>query len=296
MKLKHRNYFHLFLLFLLMSVAPIVGADPFSDGETSIVLPQEVQTDVELTPPPPLPEEISETDSTSPDVGDLELRSTDTDEPSPTPPGVLGSLDYYRWRYNDFMKRHPNLKEPDPEHIPDYYLGYGEKYVLRFSNELRPKLSDKGKLWLDRTRMNLQLTIENLCKNDPEGFRRLEEDPKAFRKFAFDAHPDAYWKAGLYDLPIADLIQIGATPDFADSLGKEGRAQIMDIMGRMAGETWNRAKKGVGNLVTNPVGAVSNAIDSVGQSLKNNWQSLTRGSRALLDKLTPSTPVTSPAH
>ena len=50
--------------------------------------------------------------------------------PPLVPDEVLGTVGYYRWRYDNFMTRHPQLSEPAPHFIPDYYLNYVEKYVL----------------------------------------------------------------------------------------------------------------------------------------------------------------------
>ena len=149
--------------------------------------------------------------------------------PQIAPESVMGTTGYYRWRYLDFMKRHTGLIEPDSKHIPDYYLEYGEKYALRFSNNLYPKVSDKGKLWMIQARLNLQMAIEKRCKNDLIGFSRLEESPKAFRKFAFGTHQDSYMDAGLSKVPILDLIKIATTPDLKDLLTKDGRSQIFGI-------------------------------------------------------------------
>ena len=50
-------------------------------------------------------------------------------EPTPYPKALLGSVDYYKWRYNDFIKQNPGKK------APSYYLNYGNKYIQRFTNE-----------------------------------------------------------------------------------------------------------------------------------------------------------------
>ncbi len=153
----------------------------------------------------------------------------DTQLPALSNDDVLGTVGYYRWRYNDFMSRHQHLAEPDPDRIPDYYLDYGEKYIKRFSNVLYPKLSENGKNWLVAARLNLQLAIENRCKANRAEFARLEENPVKFRKFAFDTHPGAYLDAGLENLPLSDLIKIGLTPDFKDLISKDGVSQIFAI-------------------------------------------------------------------
>jgi len=176
--------------------------------------------------------------------------------PKIAPDNVLGSVGYYRWRYDDFVQRHPQFVEPDTKHIPDYYLDYGEKYAIRFTDELYPKLSSQGKKWLVKARLNLQLMIEKRCQSDIEGFARLEENPQAFRSFAFDTHPIAYMDAGLSLLPLSDLIKIGLTPDLRDILTKDGCSQVILISGKLGKDYLKKVFKFVRNtseLVCNAV-------------------------------------------
>ena len=153
--------------------------------------------------------------------------------PTPVPASIMGTIGYYRWRHQDFMQRHPDLTERDRNRIPDYYLDYGDKYITRFTRELYPKLSDKGQAWLVKARLNLQEAIEERRAADPRAFAQLEEDPKAFRSFAFFTHQQAYMDAGLATLPLTDLIKIGLTPDVKDLLSKDGRIQIFGISGKL---------------------------------------------------------------
>jgi hypothetical protein len=44
-------------------------------------------------------------------------------------------------------------------------------------------------------------------------FAELERDGDAFRKFVYDTHPEAYFEAGVCDLPDGDLLKIAGTPD-----------------------------------------------------------------------------------
>jgi len=149
--------------------------------------------------------------------------------PPLVPDEVLGTTGYYRWRHDNFITRHPNLQEPAAEFIPDYYLDYGEKYVIKFTDKLYPKLSAKGKPWLIRARLNLQVAIEDKCEKNPVSFGQLEEKPDSFRQFAFDSHQGAYLDAGLADLPLFDLIKIGMTPSIKDLMSRDGRIQIFRI-------------------------------------------------------------------
>ncbi|ATL49378.1 hypothetical protein COR50_20565 [Chitinophaga caeni] len=148
-------------------------------------------------------------------------------KPTPAPPGVLGTTNYYKWRDSDFNIRQTlmdDLWSWQPE-APDYYLDYGDKYVNRFTKQLRSKLSIAGKRWLDNALVNLQNAMESKLNSDPE----IETDNKRFQKFAFDSHVDAYENAGLLDLPIQDLVLIGLTPGIGDLLSPNGLKQVRQV-------------------------------------------------------------------
>lgn len=121
-------------------------------------------------------------------------------EPTSFPEDKLGATDYYYWRYLDFKKRYP---DSDP---PNYYLHYGHKYVLRFSKETITKLSNKGKKWVEQTRNNLQVAIEQELKENPD--LEVKNNGKDFNEFVFNSHLEAYWKSGIYKLEIQDLTEI----------------------------------------------------------------------------------------
>ncbi|MDR1876281.1 MAG: RHS repeat-associated core domain-containing protein, partial [Flavobacteriaceae bacterium] len=156
---------------------------------------------------------------------------TDPDgmDPTPYPKALLGSADYYIWRYNDFIKQNPGKK------APDYYLNYGNKYIQRFTNETNNQLSKQGKQWLVNARKNLQVAIENKLKEDPT--IELRNEGKDFKEFAFNSHVDAYWDAGLSKLNTVDLVAIVLTPNFKDLTSKEGMDQAIEMM-RKLGEYW----------------------------------------------------------
>jgi hypothetical protein len=151
------------------------------------------------------------------------------DAPDPAPADAIGKCPYYVWRNNNFIERHPAC----PRNPPEYYLGYGYKYCVRFSTETYPKLSEKGKNWLVEARLRLQKAIEIKLKKNGE----IELDSKEFGDFAFASHPDAYWEAGLGELHPLDLLRIGWTPDFKEWLDKKSRVQVYDIGGRFL-ELW----------------------------------------------------------
>ena len=151
------------------------------------------------------------------------------DAPDPAPADEIGKCHYYVWRNGNFIERHPAC----PRNPPEYYLGYGYKYCVRFSAEISPQLSDVGKKWLNDARSLLQQAIEQELKKNGE----IELDSKHFKSFAFGTHVDAYWNAGLEALSLPDLIRIGFTPDFKEWKDSDSRQQAYDIAGRLA-EVW----------------------------------------------------------
>jgi hypothetical protein len=163
------------------------------------------------------------------------------------------SADYYRQRYDDFVRRNPGQTPPD------YYLNYGQKYADKFSS-LGPKdLTPAGLAWRDKTLKALQDAIEMKRAEDPAAFAQLERDPVAFKKFCYDSHPDAYVSSGLFNLPAQDLVKIATTPELRDLLGKDGVKQTIDVIGRLrpddlariGGETLKELGRGIDDLLKN---------------------------------------------
>ena len=154
-----------------------------------------------------------------------------------------GTKDYYRQRHDDFVRRNPGMTPPA------YYMEYGQKYLDRFSS-LGPKdLTPKGLEWRDKTLKALQDAIEMKRMEDPVAFAQLERDPEAFKKFAYDSHPDAYVNSGLYKLPAQDMLKIGTTPDLKDLLTKDGVRQVFVALGKMnPGDAVNVAKESLKEL------------------------------------------------
>lgn len=134
---------------------------------------------------------------------------------------LKGSRDYYIERYKDFRRRNPEAE------APDYYLNYGVKYLDRFG-ELKPNLSPQGQEWLDKTRVNLQQHMQDKIAQDPAAFAEMERNPEAFKNFAYATHPQSYLDAGLRNVPYADRIRIGLTPDGSDLLTKDGVYQAVE--------------------------------------------------------------------
>jgi hypothetical protein len=120
---------------------------------------------------------------------------------SPTPyPKELGLPEYYKFRYDDFVRRNPG-KEP-----PDYYLDFGERNLRNFMTKTynNPKLTSAGRKFLDTVRVSLQKAMEDHLKKCPGRFAQLENDPYVFRQFAYLTHINAYCNAGWGNLPEQD--------------------------------------------------------------------------------------------
>jgi len=187
--------------------------------------------------------------------------STDAPDPPADLQQSVGTVDYYRRRAEDFRSRHPGV-EP-----PDYYMSYGDKYAHRFLDETFPKLSPDGQAWLMRTFENLQQRMEDLRQADPAAFDRLEQDPDAFRAFAYATHSDAYVEAGLADLSPSDLLAVARTPDFADLATLDGVSQMAETGVRVA-RTWgergiDRATEWGSEVVQDVERTASDAVDTV---------------------------------
>jgi hypothetical protein len=142
-----------------------------------------------------------------------------TSLPGPVPTGI----NYYLLRAQDYIARHAS--QP-----PDYYRAYGDKYCRRFRLELRDQFSALGQAWIDRTCLLLQLMLEQKRIEDPRAFARLEEDPSAFRSFAYSHHAAAYVEGGIARLPLHDLILIFVHVDPQDWLTLDGLSQAAQVL------------------------------------------------------------------
>jgi len=143
----------------------------------------------------------------------IEVRS---DSPAPNP--ISYGIDYYKDRAQDFKNRNPGKA------IPTYYLGYGNKYIHRFTEETKATLSPEGQKWLDDALHNLQVAMELKLTKTVEG-KTIELNNKRFTDFAFDSHVEAYEKAGVLKLPIMDKMKILLTPDAKDLFSNRGLEQ-----------------------------------------------------------------------
>ncbi|MGE4505781.1 MAG: hypothetical protein AB7D51_10565 [Desulfovibrionaceae bacterium] len=145
--------------------------------------------------------------------------------PGPAPEAVYGTKEFYKWRAEDFKRRHPG-KEPPP-----YYMDYGDKYARVFSDEIRGRLSDKGKQWVDNTRRTLQRRIEEkLASGEMD-----ELDPQEFERMAFAMHSDAYQEAGINDLPFSDAMIILGAVDRSDFFKPASIREGLEVAGPYVG-------------------------------------------------------------
>lgn len=171
-----------------------------------------------------------------------------------------GTLDYYEQRAQDFERRHPG------QEAPDYYREYGDKYVNRFE-ELKDELSPAGDQFVDETRLNLQEALEDLRRNDPEEFARLEQDPEALREFAFESHSQAYLDGGLADLPASDLLTIATTPDLQDTLTPEGLSEFAETIVPVLSEHPELLLEVPEEVLSRLPGAVIDGLSSLGGAI-----------------------------
>ncbi|MBW2255749.1 MAG: hypothetical protein JRI25_14265 [Deltaproteobacteria bacterium] len=156
----------------------------------------------------------------------------------PNPVSADGGMEYYRNRHDDFVSRYTGCDAFTP---PSYYLEYGDKYIRRFTLELKPRLSPEGQAWCEQAGFNLQEAIEDHRADNGKDYDQLEKNDAAFTSFAYATHADAYWRAGLGDLGIFDLARIGLTPDIKDLVTWEGVTQVLDVGTRLLGAWGERA-------------------------------------------------------
>lgn len=171
-----------------------------------------------------------------------------SDTPTPAPEDILGTCQYYRFRYDDFVKRHVGCIEP--HNPPDYYLNYGLKYCMRFSSVLYPKMSPQGKVWLIKARLLLQQYLEKglqaaagrMSIEYTKGPNPIanELNDQEFTDFVFNSHVAAYENAGFATLTAEDVGRLISTIDIIDDLNPDTYYVAKKVLG-----TWisvNRAQ------------------------------------------------------
>ena len=121
-------------------------------------------------------------------------------KPTPAPTSIIGKCSYYKWRYDDFVKRHKGCDHKQP---PDYYMNYGAEFCKLFSTDLYNKMDNYGKGWVIRTRKNLQVDMEAFLKSNPDS----ELSNREFYELAFQSHHKAYLDAGFMKLSENDVVQ-----------------------------------------------------------------------------------------
>ena len=135
---------------------------------------------------------------------------------------LVGTTKYYAARARDYKNR--TGKAP-----PAYYMGYGDKYVRRFTQQTRKKLSPAGKTFVDKTMFHLQRAIEERRRRNPMAFAKLEASPEKLKAFAYKTHAPAYIRGGIARLGTRDLVKIGLTPDIRDILTRQGVRQAATV-------------------------------------------------------------------
>ncbi len=112
-----------------------------------------------------------------------------------------------------------------------YLLGYGARYAERFYRETRPRMSTRGRRWIDDVLVCLQdelrasIDVETSCAD--------------IRTLAFDSHPGCYLEAGFCTLPLSDVFKVAATVDLTDWLSADaGRQVIATAASCSRGHAW----------------------------------------------------------
>ena len=152
-----------------------------------------------------------------------------------------GTRDFYLERYKDFRRRNPDSE------APKYYTDYGLKYFDRF-HENKASMAPESQKWVDATGKALQTKMEAGRAKDPAAFAQLERSQEGFRKFAYDTHPDAYVESGLKNVPWADRVKVGLTPDVGDLANWSGVKQAVETGGRVLGQDAVSAGKGAAQM------------------------------------------------
>lgn len=106
-------------------------------------------------------------------------------------------------------------------------MTFGDKYVRKFTEELFEKLSDEGKVWMEKTKLKLQEEIERKLEEDPE----IELDQEAFKDFAFQSHSKVYEETHAMQLCLADKTSIVSCMDIKDLFGELGVQVIKVALG-----------------------------------------------------------------
>jgi hypothetical protein len=103
-----------------------------------------------------------------------------------------------------------------------YLLGYGQRYAEKFYVQTRPRMSAKGKVWLDHVLVCLQTDLREAID--------IDTSCDDIRRTAFDQHPHCYAESGFCTLPLRDVLQVPATIDGNDLFSRDGFRQLLGII------------------------------------------------------------------
>jgi hypothetical protein len=109
-----------------------------------------------------------------------------------------------------------------------YLIGYGARYAERFYRETRPRMSARGRQWIDDVLLCLQHELR----------AALDESTACddVRAIAYDQHPACYTEAGFCTLPLLDLLRVVATIDPREWLSAAFHEQVVATAWRCLSE------------------------------------------------------------
>jgi hypothetical protein len=106
---------------------------------------------------------------------------------------------------------------------PNGYLqGYGTRYADKFYNVTRPRLSKRGKEWIDETLVCLQERLRSAIA--------IGMSCDEVNDIAFGTHPNCYAESGFCTLPFPDVLHVLVTIDERDLLSEDGIRQLIAVV------------------------------------------------------------------
>lgn len=105
--------------------------------------------------------------------------------------------------------------------LSGYLLGYGSKYSDRFYNQTRPRMSARGKMWIDDVLVCLQRDL----RDSIDAHSSCDD----IYELAYDSHPACYLDAGVCKLPVFDLLSVLWTIDLRDYLSLDFARQFARV-------------------------------------------------------------------
>jgi hypothetical protein len=100
-----------------------------------------------------------------------------------------------------------------------YLIGYGARYAERFYRTTRPRMSSRGRRWIDEVLVCLQRDLRDAI-DETSSCEEIHE-------VAFDSHPACYVEAGFCTLSLFDLLQVVWTIDLRDWLSQDAARQLV---------------------------------------------------------------------